>query len=155
MKTDIYTIGYEGMTADAFVESLVRAGVAALLDIRAVPLSRKPGFSKHKLAARLTQSGIDYVPLKGLGTPAEGRAAARRGNAGELRRIYAAYLDSAPDAAIAMKQALDAVIARPCCLMCFEHGPDCCHRLIVAERLRDATGLDIVHLDPQLTLGLP
>lgn len=148
MQNDLYTIGYEGVTADAFVATLARSGVKALLDIRAVPLSRKPGFSKNKLAERLALANIAYVPLKGLGTPAEGRAAARRGHAGELRRIYSAYLDTDATAAADMARALDVVTKEPCCLMCFEHAPDCCHRLIVAERIEAATRQLVRHLDP-------
>jgi uncharacterized protein (DUF488 family) len=34
---------------------------------RRVPLSRKPGFSKSALAARLEANGISYIHLKGLG----------------------------------------------------------------------------------------
>jgi uncharacterized protein (DUF488 family) len=35
--------------------------------------------AKSALAANLQGAGIEYLPLRGLGTPAEGRAAARAG----------------------------------------------------------------------------
>ena len=94
MTNDIFTIGYEGVTIEQAVATLKTAGVTLLLDIRAVPLSRRPGFSKNKLAGHLAQAGIGYLLLKTLGTPAEGRAAARKGNVGELRRIYEMHLDT-------------------------------------------------------------
>jgi uncharacterized protein (DUF488 family) len=147
MKPAIYTIGYEGVTAEAFIAALKEAGVEALLDIRAVPLSRKPGFSKNKLAERAGAAGIRYVPMKGLGTPTEGRAAARKGNAGELRRIYEEHLLT-QEAVDDMNRALELVQNTKCCLLCFEHAPGCCHRLIVAERLAEATGQLVEHLDP-------
>jgi uncharacterized protein (DUF488 family) len=74
----IFTIGYEGATQAEVVAALVAAGVKRLVDVRAVPLSRRPGFSKNILAAGLREAGIDYVGLKALGTPAQGREAARK-----------------------------------------------------------------------------
>ena len=38
----IYTIGYEGVTQGAVIDSLKQAGVQLLADIRYLPLSRRP-----------------------------------------------------------------------------------------------------------------
>ena len=75
----IFTIGYEGATVGEFVDALQKAGVERVIDIRALPLSRRPGFSKTPLRGALAEAGIEYVHLKALGTPADGRAAARGG----------------------------------------------------------------------------
>src|SRR4028119_55833 len=75
----IFTIGYEGATQAELVAALRAAGVERVIDVRAVPLSRKPGFSKNVLAAGLAEAGIGYVHLKALGTPPEGRGGARPG----------------------------------------------------------------------------
>jgi hypothetical protein len=75
----IFTIGYEGTTVPEFIAALKGAGVERVIDVRALPLSRRPGFSKSALTAALQESGIEYLHLKALGTPAEGRAAARAG----------------------------------------------------------------------------
>lgn len=143
----IYTIGYEGVTVDALVLTLKNAGVRVLLDVRAVPLSRKPGFSKNKLAAKLAEHHIRYVGLKGLGTPAEGRAAARKGNTGEMRRIFSEQLDSEAGKRD-LEDAIKIAQAEKTCLLCFEHEPTCCHRLMVAERISEITGQGIENLDP-------
>src|SRR5689334_11583223 len=89
----IFTIGYEGTTVPEFVSALREAGVERVVDVRALPLSRRPGFSKTPLRLALEEVGIDYVHLKALGTPAEGRAAARAGRHGDLERIYAGQLE--------------------------------------------------------------
>jgi len=94
----IFTIGYEGATQPELVAALRQAGVERVIDVRAVPMSRKPGFSKNVLAAGLREAGIDYVHLKALGTPPAGREAARKGRWAEMNRIYAAQLDT-PEAA--------------------------------------------------------
>jgi uncharacterized protein (DUF488 family) len=147
MEKVIYTIGYEGVTADAFVSALKKAGIRTLLDIRAVPLSRKPGFSKNKLRDRLAADGIGYVGLKGLGTPAEGRAAARKGLVRTLRRIFGEHMRT-DDAQADLATAMDVASRQRACLLCFEHDERCCHRLIVAEIMAGKAGFEIVHLDP-------
>jgi len=75
----IFTIGYEGATVPEFVATLGSAGVQRVIDIRALPNSRRPGFSKTPLRNALAEADIDYVHLRALGTPAEGRAAAQQG----------------------------------------------------------------------------
>ena len=83
----IFTIGYESATVGEFVAALQRAGVERVIDVRAVPNSRRPGFSKNLLRNALAEAGIDYVHLRALGTPADGRAAARAGRHEDLKRI--------------------------------------------------------------------
>ena len=123
----IFTIGYEGATQDELVAALQRAGVERVIDVRAVPLSRKPGFSKNILAAGLKEAGIDYVHLKALGTPAEGREAARKGRHAEMERIYAAQLDT-PEATVQAAQMIALAEEKPSALLCFERDPAHCHR---------------------------
>jgi hypothetical protein len=91
-KKKLFTIGYEQTPASSVLDELERAGVKLLVDVRAVASSRRPGFSKRQLAAGLEERGISYVHLRGLGTPKEGREAARRGKFDTLERIYAAHL---------------------------------------------------------------
>ncbi len=91
----LFTIGYEQTPARAVFDELQRAGVRLLVDVRAVVSSRRPGFSKSQLAAELEERGISYLHLRGLGTPKEGRMAARKGDATALKRIYATHLKTA------------------------------------------------------------
>src|SRR5438309_10731697 len=92
-KFRIFTIGYEGATVPEFIAALKNAGVERVIDVRALPLSRRPGFSKTPLKGALEEAGIEYIHLKALGTPAEGRAAARAGRHADLKRIYAGQLE--------------------------------------------------------------
>ena len=123
----IFTIGYEGATQDELVAALRKSGVEQVIDVRAVPLSRKPGFSKNVLAAGLKEAGIDYVHLKALGTPAEGREAARKGRFEEMERIYAAQLET-PEAAAEGARMIALADEKPSALLCFERDPAHCHR---------------------------
>ena len=123
----IFTIGYEGATQPELIAALQKAGVEQIIDVRAVPLSRKPGFSKNILATGLEEAGIDYVHLKALGTPAEGREAARKGRFAEMERIYAEQLDT-PEAAAQSAQMIALAEEKPSALLCFERDPSHCHR---------------------------
>lgn len=126
----IFTIGYEGATQPEVVAALQAAGVELLADIRAVPLSRRPGFSKNILASGLREAAIDYVGLKALGTPAEGREAARRGDHATLERVYAGQLEL-PEAMAQVAQLRALAAERATALLCFERDPAVCHRSLL------------------------
>src|SRR5256885_5932385 len=88
----LFTIGYEQTPPKAVLDELAGAGVKLLVDVRAIASSRRPGFSNTQLAAGLDERGIGYVHLRGLGTPKEGRLAARAGDGKSLERIYAKHM---------------------------------------------------------------
>jgi uncharacterized protein (DUF488 family) len=116
----LFTIGYEQATPAAVLGELKRAKVKLLVDTRAVAASRRPGFSKRQLAAALDEQGIAYLHLQKLGTPAEGRAAARGGDLDKLWRIYERHLNT-PEAAAAMEELVSLVRAKSgICLLCYE-----------------------------------
>jgi uncharacterized protein (DUF488 family) len=119
------------------------------VDVRAVASSRRPGFSKSRLAANLAEAGIGYVHLRGLGTPAEGRAAARAGQYAELRRIFREHLTT-PGARAELDELADLVrSSRRVCLLCFEADPEHCHRSMVAAALGALTPVEVTHLSPK------
>ena len=141
----IFTIGYEGATQPQLIAALQTAGVALLADVRAVPLSRRPGFSKTILANGLKEAGIDYVGLKALGTPPEGREAARRGDHATLARVYAGQL-AEPQAMLQGAQLRELAAGRPTALLCFEREPQGCHRSLLIDAVLPEA--EVVHLFP-------
>jgi len=128
----IFTIGYEGATQAELIAALQGAGVKRVIDVRAVPLSRKPGFSKNVLAAGLKEAGIDYVHLKALGTPPAGREAARKGDWPTFARVYSEQLET-PEAAVEAAQMIALAEEAPSALLCFERDPAQCHRTPLRE----------------------
>ena len=143
MKLRIFTIGYEGATVGEFLAALKVAGVERVIDVRALPLSRRPGFSKTPLSGALEEAGIEYVHLKALGTPGDGRAAARAGRHEDLKRIYAGQLEL-PEAMAQSAQMLDLAAEKPSALLCMEREPAHCHRTLLLSAV--APDADIVHL---------
>ncbi|TVV72597.1 DUF488 family protein [Sphingomonas solaris] len=139
----IFTIGYEGATQAELIATLQAAGVQRLIDVRAVPLSRRPGFSKNVLANGLREAGIEYIGLKALGTPPEGREAARRNDHATLERVYDGQLEL-PEAMAQAAMMLDLAAEMPSALLCFERAPVGCHRSLLLRRV--ASGAEVVDL---------
>lgn len=144
----VCTVGYEGTTVPVFLEAVRHAGVDLLVDVRAVAGSRRPGFAKTRLAENLAGAGIEYLHLRGLGTPADGRAAARAGRHDEMREIFAAYLDT-PGARADLERLEERVRSgRSVALLCLEADPAHCHRSLVAAALAERMPVRITHLAP-------
>jgi uncharacterized protein (DUF488 family) len=147
----LFTIGYEQTPPNAVLDELAHAGVKLLVDVRAIASSRRPGFSKTQLAASLDERGIGYVHLRGLGTPKEGRVAARSGDAKGLERIYSRHMKT-PQA----KEELDELSALietsgPVCVLCYERDHRICHRRFIAEAIHERDGVAVENLvAPQL-----
>jgi uncharacterized protein (DUF488 family) len=139
----IFTIGYEGTTVPEFIGALKQAGVERVIDVRALPLSRRPGFSKTALRAALGEAGIEYLHLKALGTPADGRAAARAGRHADLERIYSGQLEL-PEAIAQSAQMLDLAKEKPSALLCMEREPAHCHRTLLLNAV--AADAEVTHL---------
>ena len=140
----IWTIGYEQATVDAVLSTLREARVNILADIRALPLSRRPGFSKSALGAAAREAGIEYRHMKPLGTPAEGRAAARRHDHATLERIYAGQLEL-PEALAAMAELRALAGEKRVALLCYERDASGCHRsLLIDALLADFERVDLL-----------
>jgi uncharacterized protein (DUF488 family) len=142
----LFTIGYEQTPAKAVLDELQSAGVKLLVDVRAVAASRRPGFSKSQLAAGLDERGIGYVHLRGLGTPKEGREAARSGHYDTLHKIYNAHLKT-PQAKEQMDELASLVKSGgPVCLLCYERDHAHCHRQWIAEIIEDRDQVKVKNL---------
>lgn len=142
--TIVYTIGYEGTDIDRFIATLRSVGIKTLADVRALALSRKKGFSKSALKARLEAEGIKYSHFAKLGDPKPGRDAARAGRHDDFLRIYTQHLNTVePQASLALLA--DMVRKSSTCLLCYERDPSTCHRTIVTDRMK-ARGIEVVDL---------
>jgi uncharacterized protein (DUF488 family) len=142
----LFTIGYEQTPPKAVLDELEHAGVKLLVDVRAIASSRRPGFSKNQLAAGLDERGIAYLHLRGLGTPKEGREAARGGKFALLHKIYAAHLKT-PRAREELDE-LSALVktSGPVCILCYERDHTHCHRQWIAEVIEERDRVKVENL---------
>ena len=146
----LFTIGYEQAKSASVIDELKRAHVGLIVDTRAVAASRRPGFSKRQLAAGLDEAGIGYVHLQKLGTPKEGRDAARSGNLAKLFDVYEKQL-ATPEAREQLDELTTIVKSgRPVCLLCYERDVAHCHRKRIAELVCERTGVAVEHLAARL-----
>lgn len=143
---EIYTIGYEGISQEVLLQTLVYHDIQTLLDIRQLPQSRKPGLSKTALGLAAADYGIRYEHIRALGTPRDIRYQRKIDHdEAAFRRDFLIYL-ATQDAAM---EALAAQVQRErCCLLCYEANVEECHRLLVAARAVEMAGgaLTAVHL---------
>jgi uncharacterized protein (DUF488 family) len=140
----LFTFGYEGHSIDSFVARLKKAGIATVIDVRELPLSRKKGFSKAAFAAALADSGIGYrhVPAFGCPKPIRNRYKAD-GSWKRYEKAFNTYITTQPSAVA------DLVVyskATKACLVCFEADFNFCHRSLVARAAAGAGGPHVIHL---------
>ena len=130
----LYLIGYEKASLADVLATLGRAGVATVVDVRDLPLSRRAGFSKRQLCAGVESAGMRYTHLRALGTPPEGREANKRRQWKRFWRIVDDKLASA-EAEHALQELVRIAAAAPTCLLCDEADWRICHRRRVGEIL--------------------
>jgi uncharacterized protein (DUF488 family) len=146
MARQLFTAGYEGTTIHSFIDALRTNNVECVIDVRASAFSRKPGFSKTALSRNLESANIRYVHLPDLGTPKPVREKLKStGDYEDFFETMDAHLGKKQDV---IEFAYKFVNENTCCLMCFEHLAEQCHRNIVANKIkiRDGNGLQIKHI---------
>ena len=139
------TIGYEAASLEEFLNALLSSGVKHVIDVRALALSRRRGFSKTRLREALLAAGIQYSHIRALGNPADGRKAARSGRMKDFNRIFRAHLATAT-AQEGLQLAAALAAMTPAVLLCYEGESRHCHRSIVAAALARINGFRIEHL---------
>ncbi|MCA6124658.1 DUF488 domain-containing protein [Bradyrhizobium sp. WSM 1704] len=144
MNREIFTFGYEGLSVERFVARLRSAMIETVIDVRANPLSRKPGLSKRALAEHLSNAEIKYVHLVEMGCPKSVR------DRYKADRDWTAYtrgfLDYIADQEEAVARVASIAEQSRSCLICFEADFNYCHRTFVARAAAPALNANVVHL---------
>jgi uncharacterized protein (DUF488 family) len=123
-----FTIGYAGKSLADFVKALHAAGVQRVVDVRALPLSRKKGFSKTSLGEALSKESIEYVHLRVAGNPYRDQ----KNDIKACLALYSSHVDEHPEVVEAVEAA---VVGRRAALLCFEADACDCHRSEIVKRL--------------------
>jgi uncharacterized protein (DUF488 family) len=131
----LYTVGYEGLSLVEFLDRLAQAGVSRLVDVRELPLSRRPGFSKTKLSEALQELGIQYSHVRPLGNPKPNRERYWSGDIRGGAEAYRRHLHNGSYAALV--ELAGGLGNEPTCLMCFERDHEQCHRAVIIQSLAD------------------
>jgi len=141
--THLSTIGYEGASVEGFIATLKAADTTLLLDVRELPISRKPGFAKAALRDALADAGIAYRHERALGSPKDVRHRLREdGDVARYWKDFHAHLATQH----ALLDELAATLTGRVTLLCYERDPNECHRSAVAAALAQRVGIDVTHL---------
>lgn len=152
-RSGIMGVGYQGTDLDTFVRRMLAYGLRTLIDVRLTPISRKPGFSKRRLAEALSENGIAYVHLPALGNPKWNRAGFA-GSPTELAEARASYVEqiSSPQAREAIELIVDRTGEGMTGVLCFEADDRRCHRRLVVARVLER--LAVAGADVSLAAGI-
>lgn len=142
----IYSLGYEGISIDAYLNTLVQNDIKTVIDLRKNPISMKYGFSKKTLENALVKLDINYLHLPELGIESKERQ--------ELSSLesYNKLFDSYEKEVLSRS---DRYVQRIVCefkdqkrvvLTCFEKDHQYCHRSRICKLFESRYGLPIKHL---------
>ena len=131
----LYTIGYEGLSLEQFLNKLVRQSVAVLCDVRRNAISMKHGFSKRLLQHACDWVGISYIHMPELGV--DSRKRKQLCSRSDFDALFQDYVNTTLSE---NKESLDSItrLVRDngrVALTCFEADADLCHRGCVARAL--------------------
>jgi uncharacterized protein (DUF488 family) len=147
-KTILYTIGYEGITLEEYLNKLILQDVKVLVDVRNNPMSMKYGFTKSQLLNACTSVGLQYVHFPEVGIISKQRKGLiEQRDYDELFEKY--RLETLPET-ISTQQKILLLLKEKnrIALTCFEANVCQCHRKHLAEailRLPD-WNYDLIHL---------
>ena len=134
-KTVLFTIGYEGISLEEYLNRLLRNDVKILVDVRCNPLSMKYGFSKSQLLRYCENLGIRYVHFPEVGIQSEQRQALN--TQADYDKLFAVYCQSnLTKTTVSQEKILNLLKEyKRIALTCFEANINQCHRKHLAEAI--------------------
>ena len=141
----VFTLGYEGIHFETYLNKLVSNHVAMLCDVRRNALSRKFGFSASRLSSVLPKLNIEYRHFPELGIVSERRRTLdTKADYEALFTHYYANLEDRREGLESLKQVIE--LKRRVALTCFEVDPKHCHRHCISDFLESEYHYRVEHL---------
>ncbi|MCG2419377.1 DUF488 domain-containing protein [Aequorivita sp. F47161] len=134
--TILFTIGYEGITLEEYLNRLIRHDVKVLVDVRRNPLSQKFGFSKKLLSGFCNNLGIDYLHIPEVGIDSSKRQ--ELNNQEDYDALFNDYNKTILEETIENQEFILYLLKsrKRIALTCFEADTCQCHRTHLAERIK-------------------
>jgi len=141
----LFTIGYEGVSVENYLNTLIKNDVRVLCDVRNNPLSRKFGFSKNSLQKYLGNIGIEYIHFPELGIKSEKRNNLNSDE--DYQNLFNDYKSSLPNCREFLEKLyLLLETKHRIALTCFEHEPLHCHRHVIRDYLKNTYNVQTMDL---------
>jgi uncharacterized protein (DUF488 family) len=139
-KTVLFTIGYEGITLEAYLNKLIANDVRLLCDVRNNPLSMKFGFSKNQLKSACESLGIIYVHLPEVGIQSADRQ--ELNNQADYDQLFKVYKAVTLTETVDNQKTILSLLQKHkrIALTCFEANICQCHRKPLAESITQFEG---------------
>lgn len=136
-KTILFTIGYEGVSLEEYLNRLLKNDVKVLVDVRNNPLSMKFGFSKSQLQRYCNSLGIAYVHYPEVGIQSEQRQ--ELNIQADYDKLFAVYRkNNLTQTKLSQEKILDLLKEKKrIALTCFEANICQCHRKHLAEAIEN------------------
>ncbi len=126
-KKQIFSIGYEGLSIDTYLNILIKNNVKLLCDVRRNPLSMKYGFSKNQLSKYCGKLDIKYIHISDLGIESKLRQnLTTQTSYDNLFKEYKFSLQEKKESLLYMKDLIEEY--NRVAFTCFEKDYKCCHR---------------------------
>ncbi|MFA6100563.1 MAG: DUF488 family protein [Victivallaceae bacterium] len=145
-EPSIYTIGYEGIGIDEYLNKLIKNKIDAVVDVRKSPNSMKFDFNAKALNNFLSKARVEYIGLPDLGIPAEQRQSLD--SMADYQALFEAYDRNILPRQMSNVRHIAELIAagKKVALTCFEAKHTMCHRYRIAVCLNREYGYPIVNL---------
>ena len=134
-NTTLYTIGYEGISLEAYLNKLITNDVKVLVDVRNNPLSQKFGFSKSQLIRYCQGLNIEYLHLGDVGIESEYRQELNEQS--DYDNLFKNYKKKTLPKTICTQEKILSLLVekKRIALTCFEANICQCHRKHLAEAI--------------------
>ena len=147
-KQCLFTIGYEGISLESYINKLIRNGVKALIDVRKNAMSMKYGFNKSQLKKACEGVGIQYIHYSEVGIKSSKRKELNTQD--DYDRLFEDYKQTVlPKTQETQEDIVDVIKEyNRVALTCFEAESCQCHRRPLAEFLiqNQELNLELTHL---------
>ena len=141
----VFTIGYEGLSFEAYANQLIRNEIVLLCDVRRNPFSRKFGFSKRFLKHYLPELGINYLHIPELGIDSVQRK--ELNTQSDYTNLFEAYRQTLPQKKENLQLLLEQLEeSKRIALTCFEKQANFCHRHCISDYLKTENHIKVIHL---------
>ena len=136
----LFTIGYQGITLEAYLNKLIKNNIKVLCDVRKNALSMKYGFSKSQLKNACNGVGIEYIHIPEVGIDSEQRQELK--TQADYDVLFEEYKN------LNLKKSIDSQTEilnllkknRRVALTCFEADVCQCHRKHLSEAITNLKG---------------
>jgi uncharacterized protein (DUF488 family) len=147
-KTILFTIGYEGISLEDYLNRLIKHDVKVLVDVRSNAVSMKYGFSRSQLKRFCANVNIEYLHIPEVGILSEQRQ--ELNSQSDYDKLFDTYTKDHLKKTVSHQEAILKLLQQKqrIALTCFEANICQCHRKHLADAITQLPGwnFEIKHI---------